>query len=98
MVAIETRYLGPTDTKGSRIVATDANGGRVVVGYSDALHVDDAHNCAALALLKKRGWGGLWVRGGSKHGSVYVCVQWGDSSSPARILGPREEVAIVTPA
>ena len=52
LLTITTKFLGPTNTKGSRIRAT-INGVRTIktVGYDHALHTTDAHHYAALALL-----------------------------------------------
>ena len=57
MQAIQTKYHGPTDVKGSRISATCA-AGRVVVDYDHALNNDQNHKRAAAALLRKLGWVG----------------------------------------
>lgn len=54
-VMVYTKYLGPTDTLGSRIVATTPGGPeRVTVAYDYALSVADAHQSAADALIGKR--------------------------------------------
>lgn len=65
MVAIETRYLGPTDTRGSRIVASidghlDAQGrpSRVTIPYPHELDSADAHMAAALELADRMTWAG----------------------------------------
>jgi hypothetical protein len=49
---IRTRYLGPTDTRGARIRAT--NGARsVTIPYPHELSVEDAHVSAAEKLVDK---------------------------------------------
>lgn len=53
--AIITKYLGPTDFKGSRIKAS-CFGGNVTVGYSSELSTEQNHALAAEMLLKKMGW------------------------------------------
>jgi len=71
---IRTRYLGPTDTLGSRIVATTvrinnnhAPNYRLTVPYNHALSIDGNHAAAAMAMLNKhpdvreRRWDGKWV-------------------------------------
>jgi hypothetical protein len=55
MQAIITKYLGPTNTKGSRIKATCA-AASVTLGYDSALNSDGNHRAAAEALCKKLGW------------------------------------------
>lgn len=59
MKAIQVRYHGPTDSRGSRLTAT-AEGGpkphRVTVGYNYALSGDPLYRTAAVALCEKMGW------------------------------------------
>lgn len=62
--AITTKYLGPTDFKGSRISATDGDGNRVSVPYEYALNSDGNHIAAATALCEKMKWKGTLVHGG----------------------------------
>ena len=71
--AIETRYLGPTNTKGGRIKAT-AWGGSVTVPYDHALNTEDAHKAAADALIAKMGWNGTYAQGGNAKGTGYYFV------------------------
>jgi hypothetical protein len=54
-IAIRTRYYGPTNTQGARIVASDGTH-RITVyrHYADDPSVD--HQRAAVALCKKMGW------------------------------------------
>jgi len=77
--AIETKYLGPTDFRGTRIKAT-AQAGSVTVSWDHALDVNDNHAKAAEALARKYGWTGTWVAGGlaNERGNVYVQVGHGD--------------------
>lgn len=56
MQAIETRYCGPTDYKGSRIIATSADGHRHVISYPHELNQDGAHRKAATELCDVMGW------------------------------------------
>ena len=73
MQAIETRYYGPTNTRGSRIQAK-AWGGNITVPYDYALGTNKAHAKAAMALCAKMGWSGLFIAGGKpdERGNVYV--------------------------
>jgi tripartite-type tricarboxylate transporter receptor subunit TctC len=73
MQSIETKYAGPTDTRGSRIIATTANGHhRLTVSYDDSLSSEGAHAAAALALARKLGWTGELVAGSTRTGYVFV--------------------------
>lgn len=60
--AIITRYAGPTNTRGSRIIAT-AYGKRVTFPWDYAESVDDNHALAAVYAARKLGWndGRAWV-------------------------------------
>jgi hypothetical protein len=71
--AIETKYLGATNTKGGRIKATAA-AGSVTVGYDHALNTDSNHKAAADALIAKMGWAGTFAQGGNAKGDGYVFV------------------------
>jgi len=81
MLAIETRYVGPTNYRGSRIIARvmEATQTRkVTVGYDDGLNTDDNHKAAAKALITKLGWTGengygAWIVGSSERGYVFTC-------------------------
>jgi hypothetical protein len=71
--AITTKYLGPTNTKGSRVKATAA-AGSVILGYDDAMNSQENHTQAALQLANKYGWKGTWHGGGLNDGGyVFVC-------------------------
>lgn len=56
MKSIRVKFLGPTDTKGSRYVASDGDGNKITVPYNYDL--DSGANCeaAAQALCDKMGW------------------------------------------
>ena len=53
--AIETKYLGPTNHRGARIVAK-CDAGRKVVPWEYELDVPENHALAACALAKSLGW------------------------------------------
>lgn len=81
--AIETRYLGPTNTRPGRIKAT-AWAGSATVEYDHALNAEDNHRAAAMALAAKHAkhaqqyggksiWSeGTWTQGGNAKGTGYV--------------------------
>ncbi len=72
MKAIRTRYKGPTDFKGSRIIASDEDGNRITIGYDDALGTENAHKAAAVALCEKMNWAQDMIGGSLKDGYVFV--------------------------
>jgi hypothetical protein len=73
MQAITTKYLGPTNFRGSRIKAS-CEAGSITLPY-DYNENDGGHYGAAVALIKKLGWEdhGRWYRGDTSTGNVYVC-------------------------
>ena len=71
--AIQVKYLGPTNYRGSRYKATAA-AGSVTVSVDDALSTEGNVIAAAQALRDKFGWVGNMVYGQLADGS-YVFVQ-----------------------
>lgn len=73
--AIVTKYIGPTNTRGSRVKAT-ASAGSVTLQWDCSLNADDNHMVAAETLAAKFKWKGAWFGGGMPNGkgNVYVCV------------------------
>lgn len=74
--AIETRFIGPTNYRGSRVKAK-AQAGSVTIEWDHAIGVDENHMRAAQALADRYGWsdrGGMWIGGGraDSRGNVYV--------------------------
>lgn len=77
MQAIETKYHGPTERRGSRISAR-CEAGRITLERDSALGIEENHRAAAVALLLKLGWHGHWTMGavpGLPNGYVVVCYQ-----------------------
>jgi hypothetical protein len=71
MKAIRTRYIGPSNTKPSRIVAeTGEHGQRIMTSYSSDLDANKAHAQIARALADKFGWKGELVGGGFPDGTM----------------------------
>lgn len=70
MKAISTRYVGPTNTRGARIVADDGDGNRVSVSFDYG--APNPHIVAAYALAEKMKLVGLLIEGFTKTGRVYV--------------------------
>lgn len=75
-VAIQTKYLGPTNSRGSRIKAERADGGEsVTVPYDYALSTSDNHAAAIQALVDKLDWADVtWVMGATQKGYVAVGI------------------------
>jgi len=72
MQAITTKYIGPSNVRGSRIKAECA-AGTLFYHYNDALSEDGNHSNAAQFLIHKLGWdlpcyGQHWFEGVLKDG------------------------------
>ena len=74
MKAIKTIYLGPTNTKGSRVKATDCDRNSITLSWDCALDSDDNHRAAAKALCDKMKWKGKTAMGGFPDCNVHVFV------------------------
>ena len=76
MIAIETKYLGPTNYRPSRIKAYTCNGQKLTISYSEADAANgtpaQAHKVVAEALRDKAGWEGDLIGGGTSKGYVWV--------------------------
>lgn len=76
MVAIHTKYLGPTNSRGSRYKAYSTKDRKTVtVGAQDALSSEENHHAAARAYCKLYDWHGVLAHGGTDTGNVYVFIQ-----------------------
>jgi hypothetical protein len=72
MKAIVTRYHGATNTRGSRITATDEDGNRITISYPYELSGEAVHRAAADALCAKMYWSGRLTGASFKRGYVFV--------------------------
>jgi len=84
MKAITTKFLGPTDTLGSRVKAYDLDGNQATLPWRRELNDVDNHKLAVVALCRRMGWdtpaqlAGGYVKGGM----AWVFV---DAESPLNI-------------
>lgn len=72
--SIVTKYHGPSNTRGSQVSATAANGARVIISYDDSKRSEEAHAMAARELCNRLKWCGKMVQGGMDNGYVFVFV------------------------
>lgn len=72
MKAIITKYFGPTNTRGSRIKATDGDRCSITIPYPHELDSEEAHRKAAEALRDKMKWKGELIAGWIKNDCVFV--------------------------
>ena len=87
--SISTKYLGATNTRGSRVKAKSSSGLSLTLSWDDALNTDANHGAAALALATKLGWKGRWVAGGDRDGRGNVFVN--DDGDGFTVAGVRVE-------
>jgi hypothetical protein len=82
MKAIRTRYYGPTNTKGSRYMATDGDGNSVSVSTEYALNSDENHKLAAYRLMQKMKWPNELNGGGYQNNQFWTMLPRVDRSKP----------------
>lgn len=76
MKAITTKYLGPTNHKGSRIKATEPDGKSITISWNHALNAEANHSDCARMLMDKLGWKDYDITTGCiKDAYVHVLVR-----------------------
>lgn len=74
--SINTKYVPPTNYKGSRVSVRTTGGIRRIYEWDDSLNPDQNHTAAARRLIEELGWNrhcnGAWVPGATREGLVYV--------------------------
>jgi len=73
MQAIQTKYCGPTNFRGSRIRVW-AEAGSMYVSYDHALSSENNHRAAIREYIQRWGWFGRWVIGATDRGYVATCA------------------------
>lgn len=76
--AITTKYLGPSNVRGSRVKAS-CQAGSLTLDWTHSLNGNENHMAAAQALANRLGWDGEWVGGFDRDGRG-VFVQRTDQS------------------
>ena len=69
---IETRYVGPTNHRGSRVIATTPGGHKLTHHWAYELGIDANHHAAAEALRAKLDWPSIKAGGSTAKGFVWV--------------------------
>ena len=70
--AIETHYCGPTNYRGSRIIATTPGGHKLTHQWAYELGIDGNHHAAADALRAKLDWPAIKGGGSTAKGYVWL--------------------------
>lgn len=76
--AITTKYLSPTNVKGSRIKAS-CQAGSITLHWDDRLNSTENHRYAAIALASKLEWDGVWTGGFNQDGHGVFIQDDGDA-------------------
>jgi hypothetical protein len=74
MKTIATKYLGPSNFRGSRIKASDEDRNQITVQYNGDHNQEPNHAAACLALCRKMGWKGRLQGGHTKAGMVWTFI------------------------
>jgi len=72
--AIVTKYIAATNTRPSRIKASDEDGNTITIPYDHSLSHGQRYAKAAVALCEKMGWSTNLVGGHVKDGYVFVTL------------------------
>lgn len=80
-VSLQTRYLGPTNTKGSRIQVCCRETKRYFP-YPYELNSDQAHAWAAAQYCQEMGWSGTMVMGATGMGGYAFVFEAENSIKP----------------
>lgn len=76
MQAVQTRYLGPTNSHGSRIKAT-CQAKSIIRPRDYSANIEDDHRNVARELILAMGWYGHWVQGCLPTGDyAFCCAKW----------------------
>jgi hypothetical protein len=87
--AITTKYIGPSNVKGSRVKARAA-AGSITLHWDDALNSEDNHRAAAQAYATKMGWHGKYYQGSlpDDSGYCFVCVDQREPNAAFEVIKP----------
>lgn len=81
MQAVKTKYYGPTNCRGSKIIAS-CEAGKIQMPYRHELNIDENHRAACVALIKKLWWDSGYYSHmvGGQHGDAFYWVFSGNCS------------------
>jgi hypothetical protein len=76
--AIQTKFLGPTNSRGSRVKAFAAPGS-VTISWDHRLNPEQNHRAAAEMFANRMSWTGQWIAGTLPSGDmVFTLVELSD--------------------
>ena len=75
--SIETRYVGPTNHRGSRIIATTPGGHKLTHEWNYEFNIEANHYAAAEALRANLDWPSIKAGGSTAKGYAFVTTVLG---------------------
>lgn len=75
MIAIQTKYIPATNTRGSRIKAFTSSGQSLTLGFSYELEDYENYKRVALELCKKMGWSEKIEGGSTKDDYTFIFLK-----------------------
>jgi len=72
MIAVQTKYIPATNTRGSRIKAFTSSGQSLTIGFDYSLEDYQLYEKAAIMLCEKMGWSTKLIGGSTKDGYTFV--------------------------
>lgn len=93
--AIQTKFIGPTNHRGSRVKAW-CEQGSITVNWDHAQDVETNHRLVAKALAHKLDWDGYFFGGSLEHGYVFIRKFMCGGLEPC-FLGSRTTFSGITP-
>jgi hypothetical protein len=85
--AIETKYIGATETKPARIRAM-TRWGSLFYPYDDGMSVEQNCTASAMKYAAKKQWSGSLVTGATTAGYVHVLVEQDEVVQDYTEIGP----------
>lgn len=81
--AIQVKYLGPTNSKGSRVKAWSFSKKSITIAIDHSKDLEENAREAAIQLLSKLEWQGSWVSGSLPNNDYcFVCI---DLNTPLQV-------------
>jgi len=86
--SIETRYVGPTNNRGSRVIASTPSGMRFTWAWDYSLGIEGNHHGAAKALQGMMQWPEIKAGGSTKAGFVWLTSTLNDTAHKLQTAAP----------
>lgn len=95
MVAIHTKFIYPTNFRGSRYKAyTTKDRKTITLSADDRLGSEENHAAAAIAYCKMMNWGGKLISDGTDEGYTFVFLPY-DLLKASENRGPSQDIIVL---